>query len=150
MRCIYILIYLYAYSCCPVLLPICYIGYIQVLSSPSKYQVQTIMGEQSSIMKRAYELLPETAVADLNEADIENLIANTDKLRKIAVIVISDKTTAPSMLRNIAMSFDSIAKVVYMSNPSARYLQSIGNPKLPTAITMSPVSAEDSSQFSVS
>ena len=90
--------------------------------------------EVDDARKEAGESLPESSVIEINEQIFEGVVQNGHNNKKVTVIVVSDKSNATPMLRNLALSLKDIAQVGLMANPSMGFVSQIGNPKLPTVI----------------
>ena len=90
--------------------------------------------EVDEARKEAGESLPESAVIEINEQIFEGIVSNGHSNNQITVVIISEKSNATPMLRNLALSLKDIAQVGLMANPSPGFMHQIGNPKLPTAI----------------
>ena len=104
-------------------------------ADPSKWKRYIYeSNEVDDARKEAGESLPESAVIEVNEQIFEGVVNNGHNNNQITVVIISEKSNATPMLRNLALSLKSIAQVGLMANPSPAFLAQIGNPKLPTAI----------------
>jgi hypothetical protein len=120
-----------------------------MLSAPSKWIISNPISDANAVIKKLQDFLPESAVPLLTEHEIEGLLDITSKDNQIAIVVLSDKASPPSLLRNVALSVKKLAHVVFITNPSETYLKTIGNPALPAILAMSPQTPEDRSRYSV-
>lgn len=123
-------------------------------------EVQNVasLGEATSL---ALDLLPEDSVLELYDGPgaLEGFIqmsmqggidGSPAQFNKVGLIALSDKDTAPTMLRNIAVTFKDKANVGFMSSPSLELLASMGNPRLPTVVALFPKPADEPSSEGIS
>lgn len=108
----------------------------KIHATPEKGSHIYEMNSLESVKKAATESLPDSSVYFLSEAGVQDYLQAGQQRSVLSLIVLSDKTSAPPMLRNLGVALEKYVQVALMSNPSREFLGNIGNPKLPTAIVM--------------
>lgn len=110
----------------------------KVLSNVSKwaFAVSDPKADIAGAIKAASESLPDDLVPTISELDFEVFLNACNAQGVVGAVVLSNKASQPLVLRNVAMSVKGIAKLAFLSQPSPQYLQNIGNPELPTVITL--------------
>ena len=105
------------------------------VDSVSKWKrVTYVLDEVEEARKAASDSLPDTAVVEITDDSFNDFITEFLNKKLLPVTVISDKATPSSMLKNLGVSLAKYVKVSFMSAPSAEFLNSIGNPRLPAVI----------------
>ena len=116
-------------------------------AAPEKGSYVFALSEAENIKRGALESLPESAVHSMGEDGLQLFLQDVHNTKELLpVMILSDKSTAPAMLRNLALSLEKFAQVAFVSNPSSEFLKNIGNPRLPTAIAMFSAAPEEGQQ----
>ena len=120
----------------------------KILANPtSGPHVFDLGGDDSleGIKRRALESLPDTSVFVIPEQGIQEFVQASQNREVMSVVILSEKSSIPPMLRNLALSMSKFSSIAFLQNPSADFMANIGSPKLPTAIAMF-VAAEEQQQ----
>ena len=116
-------------------------------ATPEKGSYVFALSETESIKKAALESLPESAVHSMGEDGLQLFLQDVHNTKELLpVMILSDKSTAPAMLRNLALSLEKFSQVAFVTSPSKDFLKNIGNPRLPTAIAMFSAAPEEGQQ----
>lgn len=106
---------------------------VQVLSSTSKWSFPP--EEIDTAVKRATESIPEDIMPTVTETNLDSMIIGPAFAEGFPVIVaLSNRDKASALLRNVAASSKSFARMGFYPNPADSFLQNIGSAKLPTVI----------------
>ena len=109
--------------------------------------------ESESARNKALESLPEDAVTTIMEYNFNDFIASSVEKKLLAVVVLSEKSSPPLMLRNIALLFKKISLIGFFPNPPAKFVQNFGTPPPPVpsliALFEGPSEQEGASAFQV-
>lgn len=105
------------------------------IDSVSKWKrLMYVPEEVEDARKAAGDTLPDTAVVEITDDSFQDFITDILNKKLLPVTVISDKPTPSSMLKNLGLSLGKYIKVSFMSAPSAAFMASLGNPRLPAVI----------------
>jgi len=73
-------------------------------------------------------------VHEVHEDGLDQFVAMHYQRGVLPLIIISDKATPASMLKNLGLHLGKYVAVGFLSNPGQAFMESLGNPALPTAI----------------
>ena len=101
------------------------------------------------IKKLAWDSFPDSEVTVVTEYDMQNFVTDGyirgDK-RALSIIILTSGSSSgvPSTFRNVALSMKQYYNCQFglIQEPSFDYLQSVGNPPLPTMLILYPMSAD--------
>jgi len=108
----------------------------RIASNPSKGSHLFTSETLGEVMKYAQDSLPEHSVSALTEESIEDFMKMGMEKKITSTIVLSNKPNPPIFLRNVALTHAEYTQIGFVFNPSDRFLSNIGNPKLPTVVSM--------------
>jgi hypothetical protein len=109
---------------------------MDVAAYNSKLTAFKFSANQADQAKRsAGDSLPDHVVRYVEgDAGLQNFLADAAGQQLIGAIVVSDKDTPPTFLRNMALTVGQIAKVGFMRGLQPGLAKMIGNPTLPTMV----------------
>ena len=119
-----------------------------MMSSLPKYSFAA-SASGDAVVKAALESLPLDSVDMISEAELEGFLGVCQSQNLLPVVSLSRKASAPAVLRNIALTNQRMVKVAQVHQPSEQFLASIGNPAVPSILSMYPDRESEKPQYKV-